>query len=112
MEMTKEKILFGTLEADQVEIFEFCDDPDGSGLLWFKPTEQKVSIDKYLCIGTDQQRYSGRCIDTGEYISQAGELLMLLLKRAPKGTALATVKLSGSVGTRTFEEIVSVTFYR
>ena len=108
-----EIIEFGYRKGNRVEIYEFCRDPDGPHLQWYKPTDAVVSIEGREKIAHRTVSYEGKCSDVAEYNSHLGELAQELVSNAPEGTTLvALVVEASSCGTRTFSERLTGNFYR
>lgn len=99
---------FGILDGSEVRLMEFYDD---RGTLWFKATEEIVSLDGLRKISVESKQHDGRCIDTAEYISRIGEILFEVLQSPPESSTLATFTSDAWCGTKTFGETVDVTFH-
>lgn len=108
----KDRMTFGGIGEDgKICLCEFCPDPDGTNLRWFKPTGGKTSLDGLVLLDTKTKEYHGRCYDTGKFYSHTGELLYELIEEAPERTTLAVFETSWSCGTKTFTDYVTVEFY-
>lgn len=108
-----QNVKFGFQDGKQVALYDFCRDPDGSGLQWYTPTGVIESLKGREQIGQETVEYDGRCSDTAEHSSHMGELVKRLVTVAPEGTTLvALVDGGSSVGTRTFSERLIGHFYR
>ena len=107
-----EIIEFGYRKGNRVEVYEFCEDPDGSPLPWYRPTGIFRELAGKEQIASTTLSYEGRCVDTGEYVSHLGELAERLILESPKGTILVALDGRASVGTRTFSESLTGVFYK
>ena len=107
------KIKFGFEEDGIVEIYDFCPDPDGSGLQWYTSTKEFEPLLGRKKIGQRTVNCDGVCTDVGEYNTHLGELAQRLVAEAPDGTSLvALVNSNSSCGTRTFSESLTADFYK
>ncbi|MBI4440884.1 hypothetical protein HY639_01835 [Candidatus Woesearchaeota archaeon] len=77
-------------------------DPDGSGMPWFKGTGKRVDLEGRTLLKTEEQSYNGQCIDTAEYYSPAGRIAEELLALAPLATEVMTFSFKEWTGTRTY----------
>ncbi len=107
-----ERIHFGFKESNRVQLYEFCEDPDGSNLQWFKPVETFEELIGREKIATNTLHYKGNCYDTGDYFSHLGELAKKLITEAPEGASLVALTRSSLCGTRTFSESLTGEFYK
>ena len=109
-----QKVLIGFLEDDAEDVVTLCElskDPGGSSLIWFRRTGEKVSLAHYQQLSMAENTHHGRCYDTGEHISHIGELIRSHHHEAPKDATLGIFRTEGNVGTRTFQETVTMDFY-
>ena len=104
-------IRFGEQERREISLMVFCEDPDGSGLPWFRSRDETEDTTGRKLLGRKSRRYEGECYDTMKYISHWGELVKSCVEAAPRGTELVGLKLGGATGTRTFFETVSARYY-
>ena len=98
-------------EDGVVDLYRFCQDPHGSSLTWFKATDDVTNLDGLELVEIKTKEYHGKCYDTGEFFSHAGELLRELLAEAPEKASLAVFTRGWSSGTKTFTDTVTVKFY-
>lgn len=111
---TEKLIPFGWIDLEEdgkVYLGEFCDDPDGSDLKWFRATGATTTIKGLDLLCTYTKLHEGRCYGTGKFYSYAGELLHELLRSAHPNASIAVFERSWSCGTKTFKESVTVKFY-
>ena len=105
-------IKFGFKDGDKVTLYEFCSDPAGSRLQWYKPTDKVEVLEGRTEVGHMILKMEGKCSDTAEYHSRLGELAKALVTYAPEGTTLVALVSDCSVGTRTFSEKLTDHFYQ
>jgi len=108
--LTVSNIPFGFFNKEhELAIVEFK--PDSEGLPWFESTGQLVSITGLEIVSVETSSVSGRCIDTGEWLSPAATILESMIEKAPQNTVIAAGKRSWWAGTRTWGEDYWVVFY-
>ena|SRR3989344_6616940 len=106
------EIKFGFKVGTGVQIFEFCSDPDGTSLQWYRKTDEVVELSGRKLIAQRQLDFKGACHDTGVYYSHLGELAKRMVTEAPSGSSLVALVDSSSCGTRTFRESLVGEYYR
>ena len=103
--------LKGGKKRGPYDAYELVPDSDGSGMLWFKETDEIVDIKERKLLDEIEIPYHGKCYDTGEYFSPAGKYAEQFLDRAPKRTEVMLYWWREFVGTRTFEGVAHAKYY-
>ncbi len=77
-------------------------DPDGSDGLWFEGTGRDITLEGRVLLTEEKQNYTGKCIDTAEYYSPAGNIANEFLSKAPRNADLMVFSFQEWVGTQTY----------
>ncbi|MDB5182298.1 MAG: hypothetical protein JWO47_82 [Candidatus Saccharibacteria bacterium] len=102
---------FGRVKDQNIQLMEFCPDPDGSVYRWFRSTNLTIPLQGLVQVGEVTRQTNGSCYKVGEFYSPFADMLFDALREAPGNATLAAFKRGGGVGTRTFTEIAIASFY-